>query len=358
MIADPQVFEDEHLPHRLEHRDAELDHLSRALQPVLDGARAEDVLLSGPSGVGKTVLSRYALARLDERAPVASAHVRCLGSTAGGILRDVIDALPLQADVHRGTPVDELVATLQAGLDAPAVLVLDEADDVPETDLLDRLARVPDVSTVMICHEPEDWLARVGDHHRRPFEGEHHLPLTRYTSGELADILAERAARGLHPAAVERAQLEEIADRVAGVARRGIQTLRAAAAVAGERGHAEIQARDIADGYQRAREQIREANLNSLPIHHHVLYSLIRQEGPLTGTELHAFYDEMADSAYQGRAQTPVSRRWRRTILAKLVSYDLVDRVEQDGDVQYMPIDLSLRSPLNPLADVLPKEPT
>lgn len=71
--------------------------------PPGDGDRAEDVIVSGPSGVGKTVLSRHTLDRLDEEAPVASAHVRCLGSTAGAVLREAITTLPIETDIFPRT---------------------------------------------------------------------------------------------------------------------------------------------------------------------------------------------------------------------------------------------------------------
>lgn len=74
-----------------------------------------------------------------------------------------------------------------------------------------------------------------------------------------------------------------------------------------------------------ARRRIREANLHSLPIHHQVLYGLVRVEGPLAGSVLHKRYEAVADSVYEGRPETPISPRSRRTKLSKLVDYDLLE---------------------------------
>jgi len=249
MLSDPRVFREEHLPRRLEHRDAEVQQLSRALQPALRGEPAPDVLLSGPSGVGKTVLSRHVLRRVHERGAVPSVRIRCLGKTAGTVLREAVDALPIAAEAHRGMPVDELVRVLREGLDAPAVLVLDEGDDLPETDLLEALERIPAVSAVAICHDPAEWLARLGSLDAR-FSGDEHLRLERYSVDELADILRERARLGLADGTVGERVLEQVAYRAAGVARRGIQGLRCAAEVAGEQGHEAIREPHLEPGFE------------------------------------------------------------------------------------------------------------
>jgi Cdc6-like AAA superfamily ATPase len=62
-----------------------------------------------------------------------------------------------------------------------------------------------------------------------------------------------------------------IANHVAGVACFSIQSLRAAAELADERLHTKIEYEDIEDSYERALHRIRQSNLDSLPIYHHIL---------------------------------------------------------------------------------------
>ena len=90
MIIDPRVFEDVYLPRELMHRESEVGQLSRAFQPAVSGSAPHNALISGPSGVGKTVLARHTLDRLEKRAPVSHAHIRSLGKSTGAILRKAL----------------------------------------------------------------------------------------------------------------------------------------------------------------------------------------------------------------------------------------------------------------------------
>lgn len=353
MIADPRVFDDEWVPRRLQHRDQPVTQLSRLLKPALTDARAEDVLVHGPSGVGKTVLSQYTLDRLQERAIVPYAHVRCLGKSTGGVLLRALKKLPVNADVHRGLSIDERTNLLANAVDGAAVLILDEADDLHETEVLDAVANAPGVSAIVIIHDRDEWLARVDERHRRRFAADHQIELGRYGVDELADILESRAELGLPDYAWNRELLERIADDVAGVARRGIQTLRAAAEVAEERDHGSIDDIDVVAGHERAREQIRKSNLDSLPFHHQVLYALVRSSGSagVDAGALHRQYDAVVPQVYDDFSR-PIGERSRRNKLQKLRDYDLIETTDDGSILRHVAKDPSLPSPVDPLAGV------
>jgi len=119
------------------------------------------------------------------------------------------------------------------------------------------------------------------------------------------------------------------------VARRGIQGLRAAAEIAGERGHHRIQADDVEDCFERARRRIRQSNLRSLPFHHQVLYAIIHEAGEIEASELHEQYEEVAGEVYRGQDWTPIGKRSRRNKLAKLQEYDLIGAHGPDFERQY-----------------------
>lgn len=352
MITDRRVFDEDFVPRQLQHRGDEMSVLAWAFHPAARRDPARNVLVHGPSGVGKTVLVRHALERLREGADVPTAFVECMGRSTAAILREILDDLGV--DVAANTPTADLEVQLRERVDRPTIVVLDEADGLPELDVLRYLVEADDVAIVPICHDAPDWLARTDDVVRQEFSGpsSRELPLSRYSVNELANILEARAENGLRHDAVDREQLETIADRVAGVARFGIQSLRAAAEIAAEREHTAIRSPDVRDSFERARRRIRAANLDSLPFHHHVLYEIIRRGEVMTSPEIHERYEAIADDVYRGRDQTPIGERSRRNKLQKLRDYDLID---WDGENKYREFwvrDETLQSPIEVNAPV------
>lgn len=351
MITNPLVFDDVYIPRELVHREPEIGQLSRAFRPALDGGTAYDALISGPSGVGKTVLARHTLERLEATAAVDYQHLRCLGMTDVDMLVALLEAAPggpADVDRDRFTSADDLRRQLNDVLEEPFVAILDEADAIAHTNAIAHLARVRNLSLVVICHEPTDWLARIARDHRTNFDGDNHIRLERYGVDELLDILWIRAERGLDPDAIERDQLRYIADQVAGVARYGIQTIYAAAQLADERNHDVVRDADVDDAFPRAQRRIRKQNLLSMPFHHHLLYALIYNAGQdgLLATDLHARYDDVAENCYYDRALEPIGRRARRNKLQKLAEYGLIEWSGEHQHRRYRPVDDTIAPPI------------
>jgi Cdc6-like AAA superfamily ATPase len=345
MITDSRVFRDEYLPGELVHRDGEIDELSQALQPAVNGNAADDILISGPSGVGKTALSRYALNRLLKHADVDRAYVRCLGASEEDVLREVIDEHRSRTSPDRNASVELLRTQLKDCVDKPYIVVLDEADALRDTDAVGALVDVPEISVIAICHEPKRWLARAP----RAVQASIQLPirLRNYTTDELVDILSARAKQGLPRGTVTDEQLEQIAAGVDGSARFGVQALRAAAEIAEERGGRRILDDDVDASFKRARQRIRSSNLDSLTFHHHILYALIYESGRVTAQEINERYEEFDEELYYGYDAMPVGRRSRRNKLGKLREYDLVDYEGPEHNRVYFVLDESIEPPVD-----------
>lgn len=344
MLWDESVFRDGWVPRRLERRDDEQEQLAAALRPAVQGEPPADVVISGPSGVGKTALAKCQLEALRLEADVCSTHVQCLGTAAGEICRQLVREHPRGGSPAHTAPVKDVRADLAAITERPYVVVLDEADDVCRTDLLAWLEEIDAVATVAICHDIDEWLGHLDAATAR---GRRHIPLETYSVDALASILAQRADLGLRQGAVGRQLLERIARRCAGVARTGIQTLFEAAKRASEDRRATIEEADIGPAAEAARRRIRASNLSSLPVGHLLVYHLIQQAngGQLSASELSRQYDDIAADALADHPATPAAPATRRRYLSKLEDYGLVTSTGENRHRTYLALDPDLAIP-------------
>lgn len=337
MIKDLTVFDDNNDDVELLNREGEMQEV---LERFGDPISEDDLLISGPSGVGKSLFATKVLDKIEMANPISRVHVDCLGQTTAGVLRRCLEAHPNGPDeVPQTRGTETLRDDLEAAVDRETVIVLDEGDDLPYTDAVGKLLEMPNVTTIAIAHDATEWLAQLDVDDGHSFN-QGHIKLDRYLVDELEKILERRARQGFYrPRIVSASQLRTIADEVAGVARNGIQRLWGAATVADENGHYTIHDTDIEDGKERAWRRIRRMNLQSLPLHHRVLYAIVHEAGEISGEELHDRYDEVAEEIYYNKSPQSIGERARRDKFEKLKRYDLVSYTGPTRDRTYWVID-------------------
>lgn len=138
IIHNATVLQDDFLPQEIVRRDQEMNMLMDALRPAVDGDRPEDAFLVGLSGVGKRCIARACVEKLKEQSfGVVTHHVDCWQHPQPfAALRQVLEGAAPSFDIHRTTPVNEMIERLQA-LDYPyVVILLDEIDQLESPDLL------------------------------------------------------------------------------------------------------------------------------------------------------------------------------------------------------------------------------
>lgn len=320
MIEDARVLREGFIPSDVVHRDAEVNTLSRVLDPVTDGDPADPVLITGPSGVGKTTIAKFVVNRLRENAlDVEAIHVNCWQSYSRfKAIYNILEGLGKTVDVHRqSTPHDELLDRLAEYDGPPVIVTLDEADQLEEARMVYDLYRLDTFSFVLVTNSEEELLAGIDERVRSRLQTAETIQFDRYHVPELTDILAQRVTHGLIPDAISRDQLTHIADAAAGDARVGLSILRSAARQAERESATTITQAHIEAAIPEARQEVRTKNMESLRQEQRLLVEILTDHGEMPPRELYAKYCD--------RVEEPRTKRTIRSWLQKLTHYNLVE---------------------------------
>jgi len=330
MIRDARVLRAGFVPQEIEHRDAEVNHLSSVLEPITNGEPAETAIVTGPSGTGKTCISQFVTERLREEVlETETTYVNCWRNyTRFRTLYQILDDIGPTIDIHRqSTPHDELIDRLQQYDGPRTVVILDEVDQLEDPSLLYDLHSLPQFAIICIANEEEELFSRLDDRLVSRLRSSEHVRMDKYHDEQLFDILHARAKWGLEQGVVTDNQLYRIADAAAGDARLAIGILRSAASTATRENNDRITDDSLLNAADDARAQIKQTNLESLTPHQQVVYKVVQDHGPLGPS---AIYDRYTDSV-----DDPRTKRTVRTYLSKMAQYNLLEATGTSRDRTY-----------------------
>ncbi|WP_080510181.1 Cdc6/Cdc18 family protein [Halorubrum distributum] len=329
MISDGAVFEDDHLPDPIVGRNRHMNEVTDALAPIEDGQRAENCFLFGPSGAGKTTVARAAVRELRrEVLDVPHAYVNCWRDYTRNAVLERLSRDLVGAAVPRSASTSTLLDRVHRDFNGPGVVILDEVDQLRETDLLYDLHEFRGLSWIGIANDEVDLLADLDERVRSRISVGYRVRFDRYGEDTIAEILERRARAGLGPNAASDEVFETIARLADGDARMAITTLRAAARKASSEGLSNIPKRLVEDSISEAEQEIARKTYSKLNDHQRVVYDVLLEDGPLIQRKLHERYSERHDD--------PVSLRYFRDAhLSKLEHYELVETESRSGKKFY-----------------------
>ena len=341
MIRDARALRAGFVPREVEHRDAEVNHLSSVLEPITNGEPADTAIVTGSSGTGKTCISKFVTERLREEAlDVEITYVNCWRNyTRFRALYRILDDLGATIDIHRqSTPHDELVDRLQQHDGPRTVVILDEVDQLEDPSVIYDLHSLPQFAIICIANNEEELFSRVDDRLVSRLRSSEHVRMDKYHDEQLYDILSARAKWGLDEDVVTDDQLYRIADAAAGDARLAIGILRTAASTADRENRERIADEMLLDAAEDARAQIKQRSLDSLTPHQRAVYDIVREYGPLGPSEIYERYTEAVDD--------PRTKRTVRTYLSKMEQYNLLEAEGTSRDREYSLVDSAAASPM------------
>jgi len=330
MIRDARVLRAGFIPKEIEHRDAEVNHLSSVLEPITNGEPADTAVVTGPSGAGKTCIAKFVTERLREEVlDIETTYVNCWRNyTRFRTLYQILDDLGQTIDIHRqSTPHDELVDRLQQYDGPRTVIILDEVDQLEDPGVLYDFHSLEQFALVCIANKEEELFSRVDDRLVSRLRSSEHVRMDKYHDEQLYDILRARAKWGLDEDVITDDQLYHVADAAAGDARLAIGILRTAASEADREDEERITGEMLLDAADDARAQIRQTSLDSLTPHQQTVYEIVHEDGPLGPGAIHERYSDAVDD--------PRTKRTVRTYLSKMVQYNLLEADGTSRDRQY-----------------------
>ena len=334
MIRDARVLRAGFVPREVEHRDAEVNHLSSVLEPITNGEPADTAIVTGPSGTGKTCISKFVTERLREEVlDVEAIYVNCWRNyTRFRTLYQILDDLGATIDIHRqSTPHDELVDRLQQHDGPRTVVILDEVDQLEDPSVIYDLHSLPQFALICIANKEEELFSRVDDRLVSRLRSSEHVRMDKYHDEQLYDILSARTKWGLDEDVIADDQLYRVADAAAGDARLAIGILRTAAGKADRENCERITDDILLDAAEDVRTQIKQKSLDSLTPHQRVVYDIVREYGPLGPSEIHERYSEQVDDSR--------TKRTVRTYLSKMAQYNLLEAEGKSRDREYATIE-------------------
>jgi len=317
IFADAAVFRTQWVPADFHSRDAELDAMATALEPLLDDEPAPGLFLAGPSGTGKTSSSRYLIGKLQTHvADLQATTVNCWSNHSRyrvlARIVETIEGVPARTHDHATASLRDALGAI----DTPTVVVLDEADQLEEPEVIYDLYEEPSIAVVLTANSRPGVLVGLDERIQSRLRTFLDVDFDPYTAAQLEPILEQRAAHGLQPDVIESDLLGDIARAANGNARDAIAALDGAAQRAVEDGADRITADHVTAAIASASQDVRRETLERLNDHQRAIYDLLAESGPLGPSAIYERYRERMDD--------PRTRRTVRKYVRKLVQYDLL----------------------------------
>jgi cell division control protein 6 len=302
-LGGPTVFRDrsaltyEYLPERLPGREEEMAKLVRTYRALLQGGGAQNVLIVGDVGTGKTALARrfctdFKLAAKERGTNVEWTLVNCRRRTTEGaaLLQILTHFDPRFPD--RGFSNAEMLENLRKRLErleAHLIVILDEVDVLLRksgSDLIYHLTRFNEeaarspaagggpgrftVSLIMVSQvDARDLL----DEAAKSTFGLNVLPLERYDRGEFGTIVPYRVElafnKGAYPSPAQDAAIDAATAAPVGGARYAVDLLRKSGQNAEDHGRDRVAVEDVREAA--ATETISDEKLEDLDRHHQLV---------------------------------------------------------------------------------------
>lgn len=260
IFRDEDILREDYQPDNLKEREEELEEYKAALQPVINNAQPRNIFLYGKTGVGKTVVTRYILDRLEEDSEeyedidLTVIWVNCMNLNTSYQLavklvnrfRELNDKSPLSSTGYPEHQVFEILYDEMEEIGGTILMVLDEIDNIGHEDKI--LYEFPRARAHGNLEGVKPGVIGISNNlkFRKSLSSkvmdtlcEEELNFDPYDADELTSILDRRAEKAFYEDTVDDEAIKlmaALAARDRGSARQGLDLLYKAGDIARQRG--------------------------------------------------------------------------------------------------------------------------
>ncbi|MBN2454543.1 AAA family ATPase [Candidatus Woesearchaeota archaeon] len=234
-------------PKVVPYREKEMRQISFAIKPLFQNRDARNVVVFGPSGVGKTVACKHLLDELaEETDEVIPLYINCWQkNTSFRILAEMCEVLGYKFTQNKRT--DELFAVVKQILNKKsAVLVFDEVDKMEEIDFIYTLLEEIYRKSIVLVSNRKEWLEQMDSRIKSRLTPEV-LEFKPYNYTETKGILSQRRDAAFVQGIWEDAAFETIARKTSEMQdmRSGLYLMKESANAAEDRSSKKITSDDV-----------------------------------------------------------------------------------------------------------------
>lgn len=166
-LNEPISLEYDYIPKRVLYREAHQNRISLCIKPLLDDRNGRNLFIYGAPGLGKTVLCKHMLKRLEEEdvdsENIVPLYINCWQkNTFFKIVLEICDQLGYKFTHNKKS--DELFKIVKDMLNKKSVvLILDEVDKLEEQDFIYNVLEEIYKKSVIIITNYREWIVNLDE---------------------------------------------------------------------------------------------------------------------------------------------------------------------------------------------------
>ncbi len=294
IFSNPDALDPDFVPKLLPHREEQQKYIATAVRPILFDRPGKHLIITGASGIGKTVATRRVILDLDEveqADEISRVYLNCWkANTAYKVAVEISHQIGYKFTQNMKTneifnKITELMEK-KKGL----VLVLDEIDKAEEYDFIYFiLESVKKLALIMITNVP-NWGSKLDDRIKSRLVPEK-IEFKPYTPSETEDILRERLKYAFYEGTWDDPAFKRIAEQASRYQdiRVGIMLLKAAGEAAEEDSSQKVQMQHAETAVSRTQE-FKIKSSDDLTDEEKAILEVCRKNDKKTTGELYELY--------------------------------------------------------------------